>query len=133
MSELLKFAKRLEKKLAQSKKTTTTELFFGDESSRDLYISKIESSAKIQEALKKENIAFSLYAFADASNAYWDLKVTPDGSKSKIYGILNEEYVKIFNMSMLSRAKEVLDMIKKGIAGSGKLRVVDYYQDLNQL
>ena len=133
MSNLLKFAKRLEKKLAQSKKTTTTELFFGDDSTRDLYISKIESSAKIQEALKKENIAFSLYAFADATNAYWDLKVTPDGAKSKIYAILNEEYVKIFNMSMLNRAKEVLDIVKKGTSGSGKLRVVDYYQDLNQL
>jgi len=122
MSDLLKFAKRLEKKLAQSKKTTTTELFFGDDATRDLYISKLESSSKIQDALKKENIAFSLYAFADSTNAYWDLKVTPDTAKSKIYTILNEEYVKIFNTSMLTRAKEVLDMVKKGTAGSRKTK-----------
>lgn len=116
MSNILKFAKKLELKLAQSKKTSTTELFFGDDNTRDSFIHKLENSKKIKDFMKSNKVIFHLYAKANDTNASWDLKSTPTQFKQQLFSFINDEYKLLFNIDMDKRVQEINDLIKKGAA-----------------
>lgn len=140
MSELIRFANKLKYKLAQAKKLDTTALFFGDFTTSDAeniqtrtaYIKSLEANKKLKD-LMGSNGAYSLYAYAKGTDAYWTVDCNPKEMKYKVYSILNEEYTKLTNMSMLKREQDVKNILKSQPNGSGNLRIIDLFQDINQI
>ena len=77
--------------------------------------------------------AYSLYLYAKDTNAYWTLDTNPKELKAKVYSILNEEYVKLTNVSMLKQEQDVKNILKSQPNGSGNLRIIYLFQDINQI
>lgn len=144
MSNLTKFAKKLELKLklAQNKPTIsqlgTTELFFNNENNQLAFNKAIQdTSGPIYKflvdtfnKLKGTSCSFNLSVEANPKiGAKWILVTQPANIKSNIYTLLDQEFKKIMNTSMLEKEKQATIAAKTG-AGSGLLKIGELIVEL---